>query len=101
MTTEFTILFSYNEKTYKAGVLKCTNEKDEIEYDVRPVHPFIVRKFGRQISIFRNKDQFNTHNHIARDYADFFNCLVHAIRIAGKQKTRGTKGTFLKNLGMK
>lgn len=52
----------------------------ETEYDVRPVDPIIVKKFGHQIRIFRTKEIYNTHNHIAKDYKDFFNCLVNAIR---------------------
>lgn len=56
------------------------NDIRETEYDVRPVDPFLVKKFGHQIRIFRTKEFYNTRNHIATDYKDFFNCLVNAIR---------------------
>lgn len=57
---------------YKAGVLRTDMRLEGIEYDIRPIDSFIVRKFGQQISIFRDHEKYNTHNHISKDYADLF-----------------------------
>lgn len=82
---EFTISFRYNNMDQKAEVLVSGDPK-ETEYDVRPVDPAIVRKYGKQIRIFRIKDIYNTRNHIATDYKDFFNSLVDAIRVRDKAR---------------
>lgn len=73
------ISFYFNNKMQKAAVL-IKQLQAETEYDVRPADPSIVRKFGRQIRIFKAQNIFNTHNHISTDYKEFFNCLVRAIR---------------------
>ena len=76
---EFTISFHYDNETHRAGVVKSASE-EAIEYDVRPITPSIVRKFGKQIIIYRRDEQFNANNHIDDDYRDFFNALVTALR---------------------
>jgi hypothetical protein len=76
---QFTISFTYQNRAQKAGVLRSITG-NSTEYDVRPVNPSIVRKFGKQIRIIKNNKNFNTINHIDKDYAEFFNCLVNAIR---------------------
>jgi len=76
---EFTISFLYADEMHRAGVVKSSDDK-AIKYDVRPITPSVVKKFGKQITIFREQDAFNTHNHIDDDYRDFFNALVTAIK---------------------
>ena len=75
----FFISFCFNNKVQTAEVL-MNRRRMETEYNVRPVDPFTVRKFGRQICIFKKKNIYNTRNHIATDYKDLFNSLVDAIR---------------------
>lgn len=76
---EYRIHFRYNDLEQKAGVLRSNTEK-VTEYDVRPIDPSVVRKFGRQIIIFKENEAYNCNNHIDRDYKDFFNSLVNALR---------------------
>jgi hypothetical protein len=76
---EFTIIFSYDNKEQKAGVMKSAND-NVVEYDVRPAEPETVKRFGKQISIYREAENFNTGNHIDEDYIGFFNVLVAAIK---------------------
>lgn len=76
---EFTISFLYADEMHRAGVVKSCDDQT-IEYDVRPITPSIVRKFGKQITIFRQQDEFNANNHIDDDYREFFNALVTALK---------------------
>jgi hypothetical protein len=76
---EFTILFKYNDRDQKAGVVK-SESGDGTEYDVRPIDPTIVQKFGKQIIIYKENENFNTNNHIDEDYIGFFNALVDALK---------------------
>ncbi len=80
----FFISFNFNNTEQKAEVLK-RKEQTETEYDVRPSDPLTVRTFGKQIRIFKNKNKYNTHNHIAVDHKEFFNSLVNAIRLNDEQ----------------
>lgn len=76
---EFTIVFSYGNKEQKAGVMKSA-DGNVVEYDVRPVEPETVKKFGKQIVIYREEEDFNAGNHIDEDYTGFFNVLVEALK---------------------
>lgn len=76
---EFTISFQYADEMHRAGVLK-SSEQETIEYDVRPITPAIVQKFGKQITIYRENEHFNANNHIDADYREFFEALVKALR---------------------
>lgn len=76
---EFTISFQYKNEVQRAGVVKSLTDQ-AIEYDIRPINPLIVSKFGKQISIYRINEDFNTGNHIDKDYHEFFTALVTALR---------------------
>lgn len=77
--TEFTISFSYQDKEQKAGVMKSF-EGSMVEYDVRPIEPETVKKFGKQIIIYKEAEDFNSDNHIDEDYTVFFEAVVTAIK---------------------
>lgn len=76
---EFTIIFNYDNREQKAGVMK-SDKGLKTEYDVRPVEPDTVRRFGKQIIIYKEQESFNAGNHIDEDYIVFFNSLVAAIK---------------------
>lgn len=76
---EFTISFQYDDEMHRAGVVKSSGDEG-IEYDVRPITPAIVRKFGKQIILYRRGEKFNANNHIDDDYRDLFSALVVALR---------------------
>ncbi len=76
---EYGISFSYNNTVHKAVVLMCDTEGC-VTYHIRPVDPLIVRKYGRQISIYQEQEVFNTQNQLATEHREFFNCLVVAIQ---------------------
>lgn len=76
---EFTIIFRFNEKDQKAGVVRSEND-DQIEYVIRPIDPDVVQKYGKQIIIFKENDEYNCNTHIDEDHRDFFDVLVSAIR---------------------
>jgi hypothetical protein len=76
---EFTISFRFEEKDRKAGVVK--SEKDGgIEYDIRPADPSIVQRFGKQIIIYKEKENYNAETNIDFDYRVFFDSLVDALK---------------------
>lgn len=81
----FTIFFYYKNNSKKAGVLKSEHNK-KTEYDVRPVDPDVVRKFGHQIRIFRIHTNYKIHNHIAVGDREFFTSLIDAIHQYEKAK---------------
>jgi hypothetical protein len=85
---EFTISFTFEEKEQKAGVVR--SEKDRgVEYDIRPADPSIVRRFGKQIIIYKENDKYTTDTHIDFDYRGFFDSLVGAIKSQDKaEETR-------------
>ena len=76
---EFTIIFNYDNLDQKAGVVKSCKEM-KTEYDIRPVEPETVKKFGKQIILYEEAGNFNAGNHIDEDYIVFFNSLVAAIK---------------------
>lgn len=76
---EFTIIFIYNHKEQKAGVVKSVNE-NAVEYDVRPIETETVKRFGKQITIYREEENFSTDTHIDEDYTIFFDALVAALK---------------------
>ena len=76
---EFTISFQYADEVHRAGVVKSSGSPT-IEYDVRPITPSIVRKFGKQIIIYREHERFDANNHIDDDYREFFDALVKALK---------------------
>lgn len=76
---EFTLSFRFEEKDRRAGVVK--SEKDEgIEYDIRPADPSIVKRFGKQIIIYKEKENYNAETNIDFDYRSFFDSLVDALK---------------------
>ncbi len=83
---EFTIFFRHNNRHQKAGVVKC-GTATETEYDVRPVDPSIVRRFGKQIRILKKAEKYFTSNHFASSYKVLFRSLVRAIRLHEMQNT--------------
>lgn len=76
---EFTIIFNYEAKAQKAGVMKSA-EGPVIEYDVRPAEPDTVHRFGKQIIIYKEGGNYNSGNHLDESHISFFNTLVAAIR---------------------
>ncbi len=76
---EFTILFIYKNESHQAEVLK-KEKVEKTEYDVRPVAPVIVRKFGRQIRIMKEYGNYCTNHLMETDYKDLFHGLVNAIQ---------------------
>ncbi len=76
---EFTISFRYNNESHKAGVLRKVKVK-KIEYDVRPLAPVIVRRFGQQIRIIKEQGNFSTGHPVGSVHLDFFHDLVDAIK---------------------
>lgn len=82
---EFTISFRYKNKDQKAGVNKLENEK-EVEYNVRPIAREIVKKFGKQIRIFKTGQDYTIQHHEALADKEFYAAVINAIH----QKEGGT-----------
>jgi len=77
---EFTISFYYQNKDQKAGVI-WTDKGKEIEYNVRPIAPDIVKTFGKQIKIFRKGQIYTIQHHLAPEDKVFYTALIRAIRL--------------------
>ena len=78
--TEFVIIFKYQNRNHKARVMK-TESEGAVEYDIRPVTPWVVKKFGKQIRIFRENETFSVPKRVDDEYRELFKCLVDAIRV--------------------
>lgn len=77
---EFTISYNYDHKAQRAGVMKSDDEDGQCKYAVRPIDPFIVKKFGKQVTIIKADGNYHSENHIDADYVRFFNALVMALK---------------------
>jgi hypothetical protein len=77
---EFTIIFRFNEKDQKAGVVRSEND-DTVEYVIRPIDPHIVQKYGKQVIIFKENGEYNCNTHIDENHRDFFDVLVNALKV--------------------
>jgi hypothetical protein len=77
---EFTISFRFEEKDQKAGVVKSEKDAGIKEYDIRPADPSIVQRFGKQIIIYKEKENYNAETNIDFDYRVFFDSLVDALK---------------------
>lgn len=76
---EFTISYLYNHKPQRAGVMK-SEEDGQCKYAVRPIDRDIVKKFGKQLIILKRGNDYYSENHIDKDYVEFFNALVMALK---------------------
>lgn len=80
---EFTISFYYDKQHRRARVMRSDTGKT-IKYAVRPRDPFIVRRFGKQVTILKEEEEYSSNTYLNKDYTDFFNTLVYAIRLQDK-----------------
>ncbi|GAA4313695.1 hypothetical protein [Compostibacter hankyongensis] len=76
---EFTISFRYDNSEHSAKVVKSVSAS-RTDYVVRPVDPSIVQKFGKQMTIFRENNDYNSEHQIDALLVDYFNALVAALR---------------------
>ncbi len=75
---EFTISFRYKNTDQKVGILRTDNEKG-VQYNVRPIAPEIVKKFGKQIRIYRNGENYKIQHLVDLEDKEFYSALIDAI----------------------
>ncbi|GAA4308183.1 hypothetical protein [Compostibacter hankyongensis] len=76
---EFNINFNYDAADHMAVVLKSVTA-DRTDYIVRPVDPELVLRFGKQVIIFKEHDNYNCGSHVDETFMDFVDALANAIR---------------------
>lgn len=85
---KFMIKFSYNDQEFTATVTK-SSVGDRIDYAVRPTSPLIISRFGGEIMIFRENNNFAVNTSKDDSYKDFIDVLSNAIRLQDKEGAAG------------
>lgn len=76
---KFMISFSYNDQKLTATVTK-SSVGARTDYAVRPTSPLIIERFGSEIVLFRENDNFNVNTSQDDSYQDFIDVVATAIR---------------------
>lgn len=73
------ITFKYNDEEFTATVTKSTAGR-RTDYAVRPTSPLIIKRFGSEIILFREENDFAVNTSKDDSYQDFIDVLATAIR---------------------
>gem|GEM_PF-373676 len=76
---KFIISFSINDKEYTAAVTKSVLG-NRIDYSVRPTSPIIIQKFGPEVLIFREDENFTVNTSRDEYYKDYVDALTTALK---------------------
>lgn len=76
---KFLISFSYNDQKFTAAVTK-SSVGPRTDYAVHPTSPLIIARFGSEIILFRESDNFAVNTSKDDSYKDFVDVIATAIR---------------------
>lgn len=95
---KFIITFSINDKEYTAAVTRSILG-NRIDYSIRPTSPIIIQKFGPEVLIFREDENFAVNTSRDEFYKDYVDALTTALKQQDlenkKQPDRQTKRSGL------
>jgi hypothetical protein len=76
---KFLISFRYNDQKLTATVTKSSVGR-RTDYAVHPTSPLIISRFGSEILLFREEDDFAVNTSKDDSYQDFVDVVATAIR---------------------
>lgn len=76
---KFLISFRYNDQKCTATVTKSSVGR-RTDYAVHPTSPLIIARFGSEILLFREEDNFAVNTSKDDSYQDFVDVIATAIR---------------------
>lgn len=76
---KFIITFNINDKEYTAAVTKSILG-NRTDYSIRPTSPIIIQKFGPEVLIFREDENFAVNTSRDEYYKDYVDALTTALK---------------------
>lgn len=86
MTKEFKIFFLYNNRHYRARVVRSASV-DGITYAVRPFSITLAKGYGPQTLIIKRNDHYSCDGQVSRVAPEYISALVTALKEQELPKT--------------